>query len=61
MTDSKGASIKTVSDVSQGMALSIEFHDGHVGAVASGDKPKEKSEEPKKAAKKTDTRQGTLL
>ncbi|MBT3559399.1 MAG: exodeoxyribonuclease VII large subunit [Rhodospirillales bacterium] len=62
VTDSKGASVKAASDVSQGMALSIEFHDGHADVMAAGEKSKEKPNKVgKKTRKKTDTRQGTLL
>ena len=34
--DDAGKPLRAAAQVSAGLALDIEFHDGHVGAVASG-------------------------
>jgi exodeoxyribonuclease VII large subunit len=58
VSDSKGGSIKAASDVSSGMDMSIEFHDGRVDVSATGERTKEPK---KKKSRKPDGRQGTLL
>lgn len=67
VSDSNGAAIKAARNVTDGMAMTIEFHDGRVavaatgkqsGKPAGGGNPKKP---PKKLTQKTDSRQGTLL
>ena len=67
VSDHNGASVKAASDVSDGMNMFIEFHDGRITVSATG-KQSEKptgggssKKNPKKPSHKTDSRQGTLL
>ncbi len=72
ITDNDGSAVKNATDVAAGMALSIEFRDGRVGAVATDSdtppsdtpsKPKPQAQNKKPAQKKSspDDRQGSLL
>ena len=54
--DDKGRALTLAGNVAPGAGLDIEFHDGHVAAVAAG---KAFLKKPRK--KKTDDRQGSLL
>ena len=60
VTDGSNNALGSKGDVSPGMGLTINFHDGAVSATASG-KPAEGLKKKKKPAKKDDGKQGSLL
>ncbi|MBL6932596.1 MAG: exodeoxyribonuclease VII large subunit [Rhodospirillales bacterium] len=61
VTDGAGKALGSAGDVKPGMGLAINFHDGRIGATASGKPVTSEGRTVKAQRKKEDGKQGSLL